>query len=428
MNGLRIVLRQLGKRPLATTLTLLSVAVGAALITSVTTVRVQMQEGYRQTSTGFDLLLAAKGSPLQSVLNAVYHLETSTGIVPYALYEAALGDPRVERAFPLYVGDSYRGSRIIGTSASFLEMGEPMRGRRFQAAEGRFFTEAGEVVAGSVAAQRLGLAVGDTIIAAHGLIEPGDSADVREHDGNPLRVTGILAPTGTANDRVLFTDVVSTADMHRGYRPEPHDHAAEVTELDAVMVKFKSPQMALMVVSTLNFKTPDHPLMRRQMERDPFFPFKDAVMAVIPAQQIANLMSIVGNGEKALVWIARLVAVVALIAVFLAVYTTMDGRRRDLAVFRALGVRRGTLFVLILGESMLVVLAGVVLGYLGGHTLLAALAPFFLETAGLVIRPFHSSIDLGIQYGILFAGGLLAGVLPAWTAYRSDAAHDLYRI
>jgi putative ABC transport system permease protein len=432
MTTFSIIRSNMGKRPLSTGLTVLSVALASALILSVNTIQRQTDESYRQTSAGFDLILAAKGSPMQTALNTLYHLETSTGVIPFAVYQTALRDPRVEAAYPFYVGDSYRGLRVVGTVQRYLAQGEPSKDRRFELAVGRLFEGLNEVVMGSEAARRTGHQVGDTLVLSHGLTEPPAGAERLEHDAHPVVVTGILRPTGTAHDRVLFTDVRTTAGLHE-VRPHhgdahAHDHDSHqpvVSDVDAVALKMKNPQLALQVAGTLNFPTPDNPVLRMNMARDPYFAFKPGVMAVLPAQQIAALMAIVGNAERVLRILSVLVLVVAFVTVLVALVNTMDSRRRDLAVFRALGARRGQLLRIMVGEAGALVVIGSVFGWLGCQILLASLAPVLLQTAGVRIAAFHSiPLDLSVL-AMMAAASLLVGLLPGWSAYRSDPVRHL---
>ncbi len=422
MTLFTIVRKNLFKRSLSTVLTITSVAVGVGLMLSVATIQTQTEDSYRQTSVGYDLILAAKGSPMQATLNTIYHLEQSTGLIPYSVYESSLRDPRVEQVFPFYVGDSYRGIRVIGTSAAFIRFGEPVKGRSFQFAQGGPFQGLFEVVLGSEAARRSGLSLNDTLVISHGLSEPEAGAESLDHDALPVVVSGILAPTGTAHDRVIFTSFRTTAALHQS-----HDHAHEDTlkHLDAVMIRFKNPQSALQVAGVINYPTPDSPFMRMQMARDPFFAFKTEIMAVIPSQQISNLLSIVGNAERVLNWVSRFVVVIALFSVLIALYNTMEGRRRDLAIFRTLGARRSTLLRVMMAESTAIVVVGSLVGWVGGHLIVATIAPYLLETAGIVITAWkYDSSSLSVIFGLISAG-ILIGTIPGIKAYRSDPVQHL---
>ncbi len=430
MTLFTIVRKNLTKRGLSTSLTVLSVSVGVALVLAVATIQTQTEAAYTQTSVGYDLILAAKGSPMQSTLNTIYHLEQSTGVVPFALYEAALTDPRVEQVYPIYVGDSYRGIRVIGTSAAFLRFGEPIKGRSFGFAEGGPFQGLNQVVLGSEAARRSGLSLGDTLVIAHGLTEAAPGAETMEHDHLPVTVVGILAPTGTAHDRVMFTSFKTTAALHQPVSHD-HDHTAVdpadiiVTQLDAVLVRMKNKQSAVQVAGVINYPTPDNPFMRMQMARDPFFAFKTEIMAVIPSVQISNLLSIVGNAERVLSWVSRFVVIIALLSVLIGLYNTMEGRRRDLAIFRTLGARRSTLLGVMMLESSAIVAIGSLIGYVSGHLIVAAIAPSLLDSAGIVIQAWqHDSSSVRVIL-VLISAGVLIGTVPGIKAYRNDPVQNL---
>lgn len=441
MTLFTIVRKNLTKRGLSTSLTILSVAVGVGLVLAVTTIQKQTEDAYRQTSAGFDLILAAKGSAMQTTLNTMYHLETSTGVIPYELYEAALRDPRVEYAYPMYVGDSYRGIRVVGTSESFLRFGEPIKAQSFSLAEGNAFTGLFEVVLGSAVAKRTGHAIGDTFTISHGLVEVAEGAEAMDHDHLPVTVVGILEPTGTAHDNVIFTDYKTTtalhsvefqnhlhAGEHEGEEGQEHEHTPDeivVKELDAVMLRMKNPQAALQLAGLINYPTPDNPFLRMQMARDPFFAFKTVIMAVIPAQQISALLSIVGNAERVLKWVSSFVIVVALMSVLIALYNTMEGRRRDLAIFRTLGARRATLLWIMMFESSAIVLIGTVLGWFGGQILVSSLAPFLLESAGIVVRAFQHDSNALLVILAMIGIGILIGMVPGIKAYRNDPVQNL---
>jgi putative ABC transport system permease protein len=463
------------------------------MVIAVMVVQQETEKSFNQTSVGYDLILAAKGSQLQATLNTLYHLETSTGIIPYSLYETAKTDPRVERVFPKYVGDSYSGFRVVGTSYDFLQYAEPRRGQPFRIAQGRLFESPLETVIGSEVARRLNHRVGDQIFITHGLSEPAPGAEAHVHDEVPVTVVGILSPSGTANDRVLFTDLYTTHALHDPFfhfddhdhdhnhgdhnsidsahshdhdHNQGHDHShqqdshnhddhnhvtshsthqhendtsgynestegeairskIELKEIDALIVKFSNPAAALQVAGLINFPTPDNPLLARNMMRDPFFRYKDQIMAVVPAMQIANLMGIVGNAEQVLRLVAWFVVIVALFGVLIAIYNTMEERKRDLAIMRALGARRMTVTLIILLESAAICLFGGLAGLAGGHLIVQFSAPILADVAGIVIQSFIIGTDQVVLVSITVAAGILTGIIPALKAYSTDAVGNL---
>ncbi|MCC5925242.1 MAG: ABC transporter permease [Bacteroidetes bacterium] len=503
MNLTSIVLKNLKKRLLSTTLTISSITLGIAMVVAVLVIQQETERSFNQTSVGYDLLFAAKGSQLQATLNTLYHLETSVGIIPIGVYEAAKRDPRVEIAFPFYVGDSYRGYRVVGTSANFIEKAEPRRGQPFRMAEGRNFERPLEAVFGSEVARRTGHKIGDEIFITHGLSEPAPGAEAHVHDDVPVIIVGILEPSGTANDRAIFTDLYTTHALHdvhlhlhddhhdhghghehhahehshghehdtqkhthdHGHTDEQHSHdhhdhghshghhehhshshgqenghthdhthgqaasqvinQIELKELDAVLVRMVNPAAAIQIAGMINFPTPDNPLLARNMMRDPFFAYKEDIMAVVPAMQIRNLMSIVGNAEQVLRLVAWFVVIVALFSVLIAIYNTMEERKRDLAVMRALGAKRGTIFSIIVMESAVICAIGALAGLLFGHIIVANASAYLAEMAGIVITAFNIELNQILLILVTVLAGILVGTIPALKAYRTDAVQNL---
>jgi ABC-type antimicrobial peptide transport system permease subunit len=248
-------------------------------------------------------------------------------------------------------------------------------------------------------------------------------------------VVGILEPTGTAHDNVIFTDYKTTTALHSvkfqsHLHDDDHDHVHStdeivVKQLDAVMLRMKNPQAALQLAGLINYPTPDNPFLRMQMARDPFFPFKTVIMAVIPAQQISALLAIVGNAERVLKWVSSFVIVVALLSVLIALYNTMEGRRRDLAIFRTLGARRATLLWIMMFESSTIVLIGSAIGWVSGQLLVYSLAPFLLDSAGIVVRAFQHDSSALLVILTMIGIGILIGMVPGIKAYRNDPVQNL---
>jgi putative ABC transport system permease protein len=460
------------------------------MVVAVLVIQKETERSFNQTSVGYDLLFAAKGSQLQATLNTLYHLESSVGIIPFSVYEAAKRDPRIEVAFPFYVGDSFNGYRVVGTSTNFIAHAEPRRGQPFNLAQGRNFERPLEAVFGSEVARRTGYKVGDEIYITHGLSEPAPGAEAHVHDDLPVIIVGILSPSGTANDRAIFTDLYTTHALHdvhlhlhdddshelsssehnnhnhsthsnhdqhdHGHNGSGHNHdndheehahelhdshnhehsghsqvadlitrSIELKELDAVLVKMANPAAAIQLAGMINFPTPANPLIARNMMRDPFFTYKDTMMAVVPAMQIRSLMSIVGNAEQVLRLVAWFVVIVALFSVLIAIYNTMEERKRDLAIMRALGAKRGTVFSIIVMESAVICALGALLGLFVGHLIVANASDYLADVAGIVITAFNIESSQILLIFVTIIAGILVGTIPALKAYRTDAVQNL---
>ncbi|TVQ11239.1 MAG: ABC transporter permease [Balneolaceae bacterium] len=522
MTIFRITLKNLRQRPLSTLLTILSVTLGAGLVIAVMVVQDETERNFRQTTNAYNMIIAAKGSPMQSYLNTMYHLETSTGIIPYGVYETAKNDPRVEYAFPFYVGDSYRGHRVIGTSLEFLTSGTPRAGQVFEFAEGRPFVRPFEAVLGSDAAKSTGLRTGDTFHFTHGVLETAGPAEAHIHDDTPVTVTGILKRTGTAHDRAIYSSVETTHaahdhnvhfadhshasnhdshgqehshdnghshasshvrshddrgqnhdhdhdhghshDQNNGSTHDDHDHnhnagdhpnhdhdhhkengvaqdhhldheqltydsrGITVTNIDAVLLRIGNDAAALQLAGMINYPTPDNPMIRATQMRDPFFRYKDGIMAVIPAAQMSSLMGIIGNAEQILRIIAYLVMIVGLTGVLVSIFNTMDSRKRDIAIMRALGAGRKRILVLIMLEAAFITLAGCILGLLAGHTIVAAAAPVLADMAGIYVKAFAITAEQIYVLLIFVFTGTILGLVPAFKAYRTEVTTNLITV
>ncbi len=466
MNSLSIVLKNLKQRSLSTFLTILSIALGAALIVTIQIVDEETRKSFSQTSVGYDLILTAPGSQMQATLNSIYHMETSVGVIPIDVYKAALNDGRIAEVYPLHVGDSYRGFRVVGTNEAFLSEARPRGEEPFSFREGRNFNQPFEAVIGHDVANRTGLQIGDTIFFTHGVAELGPGAEEHVHDDHPIEIVGILDRSFTPNDRVIFSSMYSTYRVHalhdhdhdhshdNGHQhshDNGHDHSHDnghshshdhdqnhdhhsptlaeleltVNQVDAVLIKMTNSAAAVQLAGMINFPTPDNPLLAQNMMRDPFFPFKDDLMAVVPANQINQLMGIIGNAEQVLKSVSYLVLIVALLGVMVAMYNTMGERKGDIAVMRSLGARRSSIFRFILYEAGLITLIGCLIGLAIALLAVSSLSPILADTAGVFISEVGVNTANLITLGLFIIFGVLAGIVPAFKAYKTDVASNL---
>ncbi len=416
MSLWKIVLKNILERKLSATLTVLSIALGVALTISILAVKRESQDRFRQTAFGYELVVGSRGSPTQLVLNTVYHLDVSPGNIPYETYrQLREEDPRVRMAIPIAVGDHYRGFRIVGTSDQFLTKfevlpGEKFRisGRPFQFCEGALQEilsgksheeghshdhgdEVFEAVVGSTVSEQAGLKVGSTFVATHG-VEEGP-AETHEES---WKVVGVLAPTGTPADRAIYINLESFFGI------EGHSNEGEIS---AVILKTRGGFAALSLAAELNQRSD--------------------VMAVVPAQVVGDLFSIIGTIDQVLLAVSLMVIVVAGISVLVSIYNSMNERRRSIAVMRALGARRRTVWSIIVLESIALCLLGGLVGLFLGHGISAGAAGYLQSEVGVTLSPlsFHRE-EVFVLAGLLVLG-LLAGTIPAWKAYRTDIADGL---
>ena len=417
MSIFRLALRNLLHRPWTTALSLILAALGAGLISLILLLNWQLEQQFDRNLAGIDLVVGAKGSPLQLMMSSMYHISSPTGNVPLDGVKAFLNPehPYIELGVPLSLGDSYRGRRIVGTRPDFLELYEA------ELSEGSMWTQPMDVVAGATAARELDLALGSTFRSSHGLIEDDD---LTHRDAPEFRVTGILAPTGTVADLILLTPTESLWAVHDTHDHEveegehtDHDHGADydVTKalsayagesITSVLIRFKGNS-----VTALN--------MQRSINEN------TELQAVTPSIQLAELYATVGQGEEVLRQLGYVVVGVSILSIFIGLYSSLDRRRGELALLRSLGAGPGKLFTLLLLEGTLTAVAGAVLGLLISHLGLALIARYFSETyrydfRALVFLPQEAYLLLGA-----LLVGLLAASIPALRAARTDVHRTL---
>jgi putative ABC transport system permease protein len=385
-------------RPLNTALSVILLALGVATIVLLLLVVGQAEERMHRDARGIDLVVGAKGSPMQLMLSGIYHLDAPTGNIPLSAVALLSKNRMVKRAMPLALGDSWKGHRIIGAGKEYADhYGAELR-------EGRFYEKPMEAVLGAEVAARTNTRVGATFKGAHGMgSEPGE-----EHEG-AYTVVGVLAKTGSVIDRLVLTPIESVWQVHEEHQG-PQDDAdrkalMEAREVTVVLVQYASPLAAAMLPRQINSQS--------------------ELQAASPAYETARLFSIVGVGVEALRAFAAVLILAAGLSVFIALYTALEERRYDLAVMRTLGASPGKLFGLLMGEALALSLLGALIGLALGHALTSALGVWLeaqqhYPVTGLEWRPEELWVA-----GIALTVGVVAAIVPAWRAYRTDVSRTL---
>jgi len=390
----------LWNRRLTTAMTIVSVALGVGLISTVLTLREETRKRFEEEGQAFDMVVGAKGNPLQLVLSTVYYLDAPTGNILWSDYERLREEEGVTGAFPVGMGDTYEGYRIVGTTPDLFEFDWGERRSPFVVAPGgRCFEAKMEAVVGASVAKDSKLKIGDQFVGTHGFVDlPG-----MEHADKPYTVVGILERSGTPVDRAIFCTLESVWHVHEHGNHGAHEHELEVT---AILVKLFSPAMR--------------------------FEFKDAVnknynaMAVIPVNEIQKLYDqLLGTAKLVLLAIGYLVVVISSISILIGLYMAILQRKRDLAVMRALGASKGEIFGSVLIEAFWVTVLGLGAGWLLGTLVCWALGNYLSQRVGLSISAISVTPDLVTSYSAVILMGLMAGMLPAWQAYRTDVARSL---
>ena len=411
MSFFAMAWRYLTFRWLVSLLTVAGISLGVALVCAVLSLRHESERALSREAGLYDLVAGGKGSPLQLVLASVYHLDSPTGNVPYADYERLRRDSRVLWAAPVGLGDNYSGYRIVGTEVQFFDLPDRNGDPFFRFMEGKVFEDRFEVVLGSQVASSSGLGVGDGFFGTHGLVEvPG--AEV--HRDFPYRVCGILAPTGTAQDRAIFGTLESVWEIHE---TEDRLHSAiqgtallegrKEREATAILVRLKTPGLRLWMADEIRKET-------------------DGI-AAIPINEILRFQrGIVGPVQRALLAVAAAVVAVSCLTVLVTLHQAAERRRRDIAILRSIGAVRTEVAALVFTEGLLLTGGGILLGLLLGHGGLALSVGPFRDATGMVLNPWQIPSSELVALGVMAGCGAIASLFPSISCYRRTPIEDLH--
>jgi putative ABC transport system permease protein len=390
MNILTLSLSGLRGGRLTHALNILVLALGLGTVTLLLLFSGALTDRLVRDGRGIDIVVGAKGSPLQLVLSAVYQADVPTGNIPLDAVETLRRDPMIDRAVPLALGDAVGRFRIVGTTSDYIGLyGASL-------ARGALWQHPMEAVLGAEAAARLHLGIGDQFIGAHGVAGGG-----MEHKEFPYTVTGILTPTGSVIDRLALTAVESVWEIHA--RPGQPEAPREVT---AVLLHARTPLAIVVLPHRINTQT--------------------TWQAAVPSFEAARLVSLLGFGAAAFRGLAIILIASAGLGMLIALVTRMRERRQEFAVLRLLGATRLQLFTTVLIEALVLAATGAVVGLLLGHAAAWALASFFPSGEALAEMSVRlQPSEWQIPASALVVGGM-AALIPAVTAYRSDVAGALW--
>ena len=401
----RLSWRYLWSRPLAAVLNLLLLTLGLAAITLVLLVATQLDRSFERDLSGIDLVVGAKGSPLQLILAGVFHIDVPTGNIPLQEVKALQQNPLVSQVIPLSLGDSYQGFRIVGTTPDYLALyGAAL-------AQGLPWQKPMDAVLGASVARSISgagqggaLRVGTAFMGSHGLGDGGHT-----HGEHPYRVSGVLAPCGCVLDRLILTNTESVWKVHESATATATDADADdlailsqEREVTVALVRYRTPLAAVTLPRQINANT--------------------AMQAAAPAMEVTRLLRLLGAGADVLRAFGGVLLAVAALSVFIALWNAVRERRADLAMLRMLGAPPGRVAGLVLWEALWLAALASVLGLLLGHGL-AQLLGWVLQAQGLL--PVTGLLWLPAEVGVPLLAAVVAAVaalLPAMQAYRTEVA------
>jgi len=403
-------------RRLTAFLTIIAVALSLSLFLGVEKIRESARDGFDRTISGTDLIVGARSGPINLVLYSVFHIGDATANMSWESYEEIANHPAVAWAIPISLGDSHQGYRVMGTTQAFFEHYRYGRDEPLRIAEGDQFSDTLHVVIGANVAQALDYALGDEIILAHG----AGAVSFHEHDNLQFEIVGILERTGTPIDNVVLTSLEAIEAIHVGWiNGAPSAMSRMVTE-ESLDQADLSPDEITAAFIGLSQRTA---LLRLQRDINTYR--AEPLTAVIPGLALQQLWSVVSIVERALTGISAFVIFVGLLTILTSILTSLNERRREMAVLRALGARPWHVFALLISESAILALLGGIAGVAFLYGGIGLVAPWLETVLGLQIAiGAPGLLELIAVIAVTAASGLL-GVIPAWRAYRNSLADGL---
>ena len=400
MNILALSFKYLWSRPLAAALNVLLLALGVASITLVLLTSSQIDQAFERDLKGIDVVVGAKGSPMQLILAGVFHIDTPTGNIPLADVRALQQDPRVATLIPLSLGDSFRGFRIVGTTADYVTHYEAKLANT--EVKGAMFKAPLEAVVGADVAQSTGLSTGKSFIGSHGLSTQGHA-----HGDTPYQVTGVLAPCACVLDRLIVTATESVWRVHEkaieGDTPldaEDKKAIADDREVTLALIRYTSPLAAVSFPRFVNTTT--------------------GMQAAAPAIEITRLLRMVGVGTDVLRGFGAVLLLTAGLSVFIALWNAVRERRADLAMLRMLGASPQKVAGLLVCEALWLAILASILGLLLGHLLTGAVGYLLQAEKSLPVTGWIWLIEEWAIPATAALVAVVAALIPAIAAYRVD--------
>lgn len=410
---LRLALASLWARALTVGMTILAIALSVGLFLGVEKVRTGAKDSFADTISGTHLIVGARSGSVQLLLYSVFRIGNATNNVSWESYQDVASREEVDWIVPISLGDSHRQFRVMGTTRAFFEHYKYRQGRSLAVQHGVVMDDLFDAVIGADVAETLGYAVGDPIIVAHGL------ASFTEHKDQPFRISGILAKTGTPVDRTVIVSLEAIEAIHVDWRngaqvPGQSTSADEIRQMDlvpqavtAALIGVKSPLQTFGLQRAIN-EYPEEPLL-----------------AILPGVALQELWGIVGVAETALRAVSAMVVITALIGMMATIFSSLNERRREMAIFRAMGARPRVIVTLLLLEAMLMAGIGAILGLLLVYLGLFIAQPIVDSAYGIWLPITPPGLREALIVLAVVVAGAIVSMIPAWRAYRLSLADGM---
>lgn len=395
-------------------LAILSIAISITLLLAIDNVRKQTKNSFINTVSETDLIIGARSGSINLLLYSVFHIGNATNNIQYSSYQAISKLSQVKWAIPISLGDSHRGFRVIGTEPQFYQHYTYANKRALAFKQGQAFNDLYDVVLGNNVAKKLNYRLGDKITLAHGTHSKGNP----QHSDKPFVVKGILAPTGTPIDNSVQVSLTAIEAIHidwQGGTRSPLQISANMTrklglkpkQITAMLVGLENPVYTFKVQRTIN-----------QWRSEP-------LMAILPGSTLAQLWQSISLFEQVLLAIASMVLVSALVAMLITLLSTLNERRREMAVFRAIGMHSWDIIKLFMLEAAIIMGLAIALGVLGLMLILWLALPILADQYGLHLAINGLDNQQIVWLTMSFIMALLLSLIPGYMAYKQSLADGL---
>ncbi len=410
---LRLAVASLFARALTVGMTILAIALSVALFLGVEKVRTGAKASFADTISGTDLIVGARSGSVQLLLYSVFRIGNATNNVTWESYQDIAARPDVDWIVPISLGDSHRQFRVMGTTQAFFEHYKYRQGRSLEVADGLIMDDLFDTVIGADVAATLDYEVGDPIIVAHGI------ASFVEHEDQPFRISGILEKTGTPVDRTVIVSMEAIEAIHVDWRGGAQI-PGQSTPVEVIRQMDLEPQAV--TAALIGVQTPLQTFALQRAIND--YP-EEPLLAVLPGVALQELWGIVGIAETALLAVSAMVVVTALIGMMATIFSSLNERRREMAIFRAMGARPMTILGLLVIEAMLIAAIGALLGLALVYAALVVARPIVDTAFGLWLPVEAPSLrEVWVLVAVVGAGAIVS-LVPALRAYRLSLADGM---
>ena len=416
MKTLSLALRSLANRRTTALLTLCAIAVSVALLLGVQKLRTAARDGFANTVSGVDLIVGARSGQINLLLYSVFRVGDATANVSWDTYQKVARRSDVAWTIPLSLGDSHRGYRVLGTNLDYFRHYRFAGGRELTFEAGKPFADLYDAVLGAEVARALGYKLGDPVVIAHGL----GNVSFAQHEDKPFRIVGILARTGTPVDRTVHVSLEAITAIHVDWQSGMRALPGGRVDAEAARAMDLTPDSITAFMVGMQNRVMTFGLQRAVNEYR-----QEALLAIMPGVALTQLWNLVGIADTALMIVAAFVVLAGLLGMLTAILTSLNERRREMAILRSVGARPRHVFTLLVTEAGLLAVGGVAAGVALCYGLMYAAKPLLERRFGLFLEPGGlTGYDIGLLASIV-AAALVMGALPAWRAYRNTLADGL---